>query len=77
MPAWKQTQEWKVEDTVHANKIIRSLKAQNVCLRYENLGDDSSLKLLILMLCMAIFPMVKVKEDTLYFSLVKINNVLY
>ena len=27
--------------------MIRSLKAQDVCLRYENLGDDSSLKLVV------------------------------
>ena len=35
----------KVEDIAHTNKTIRGLKAQDVCLRYENLGDDSSLKL--------------------------------
>ena len=32
---------------VHANKIIRSLKAQDVGLHYENLGDDSTLKLVV------------------------------
>ena len=36
-----------IEDMVHANKIIRSLIAQDVCLSYENLGDDSSPKLVV------------------------------
>ena len=66
----------KVENIVLANNIIRSLKTQDVCLLYESLGDDSSLKL-VAYADDAIFLMVEVKDDTLYFLLIKIDHVLY